>query len=62
MVLDNESLVDALTEATLARDLPGMADIDSSLLLFCRDKKEVYGGAFGRVLRRNFRRIPVVSQ
>ncbi len=42
VVLDNESLADALTEATLARDLPGMADIDSSLLLFCREIKKKF--------------------
>lgn len=42
VVLDNEALVDALTEATLARDLPGMADIDSSLLLFCREIKKKF--------------------
>jgi asparagine synthase (glutamine-hydrolysing) len=35
-------LAAALKAATLARDLPGMADVDSSLLLFCREvKKEV---------------------
>lgn len=40
VVLDNKSLVQALTEATIARDLPGMADIDSSLLLFCEEIKK----------------------
>lgn len=30
----------ALTEATRARDLPGQADIDSSLLYFCREIKK----------------------
>jgi asparagine synthase (glutamine-hydrolysing) len=30
----------ALAEATLARDLPGQADIDSSLLYFCREIKK----------------------
>jgi asparagine synthase (glutamine-hydrolysing) len=34
--LDTEELADALYEAVDARDLPGMADVDSSLLLFCR--------------------------
>ncbi len=34
--LDTEALADALYEAVDARDLPGMADVDSSLLLFCR--------------------------
>lgn len=29
----------ALSDATIARDLPGMADIDSSLLLFCKTIK-----------------------
>jgi asparagine synthase (glutamine-hydrolysing) len=32
--LDTPQLVDALHRAVLARDLPGMADVDSSLLLF----------------------------
>jgi asparagine synthase (glutamine-hydrolysing) len=40
--LDTPQLVGALYQAVLAKDLPGMADIDSSLLLFCqRIKKEV---------------------
>lgn len=36
IVLETEELVDALDEAVEARDLPGMADVDASLLLFCR--------------------------
>ena len=36
-VLTPTDLVDALEDATLARDLPGMADVDFSLLAFCRD-------------------------
>jgi asparagine synthase (glutamine-hydrolysing) len=32
-----EALVGALKDAMIARDLPGMADVDSSLLLFCRE-------------------------
>jgi len=36
-VLTSEQLVDALEPATHARDLPGMADVDFSLLLLCRD-------------------------
>ena len=36
-VLTPEDLVDALEDATLARDLPGMGDVDFSLLAFCRD-------------------------
>ncbi len=37
VVLDNIKLVEALKHAVLANDLPGMADIDSSLLLFCKE-------------------------
>ena len=40
IVLDNYDLVDALNSAVDARDLPAMADIDSSLLLFCRELKK----------------------
>ena len=40
VILDNYVLEKALKEATLARDLPGMADIDSSLLMFCREVKK----------------------
>ncbi len=40
VVLDNIQLADALSDATFARDLPGMADVDSSLLLFCREVKK----------------------
>lgn len=36
-VLTPDDLSDALEDATVARDLPGMADIDFSLLAFCRD-------------------------
>ena len=35
-VLTARELSDALEEATVARDLPGMADVDFSLLAFCR--------------------------
>ena len=35
-VLSPEDLVHALENATHARDLPGMADVDISLLLFCQ--------------------------
>ena len=41
-VLSPEMLVSALEASTQARDLPGMADVDFSLLLFCGDiRKEV---------------------
>ena len=35
-VLRPEDLLDTLEAATIARDLPGMADVDFSLLAFCR--------------------------
>ncbi len=34
-VLGTEDLIGALEDATIARDLPGMADVDFSLLAFC---------------------------
>jgi asparagine synthase (glutamine-hydrolysing) len=37
IILDNIKLMKALKDAVLANDLPGMADIDSSLLLFCNE-------------------------
>ncbi len=40
ILLDSKDLVDALFAAVDARDLPGMADVDSSLLLFCNKIKE----------------------
>lgn len=39
-VLKPGDLVDALKAATIARDLPGMADVDSSLLLFCKEIRQ----------------------
>ena len=36
-VLTPESLAEVVEEATVARDLPGMADVDFSLLQFCRE-------------------------
>lgn len=38
--LDTPELADNLKEAMIARDLPGMADVDSSLLLFCKEVKK----------------------
>lgn len=35
-VLNSDELVNELENATIARDLPGMADVDFSLLAFCR--------------------------
>lgn len=39
IVLDTPELAEYLKEAVIARDLPGMADVDSSLLLFCKNVK-----------------------
>ncbi len=39
VLLETPELVEALYEAVDARDLPGMADVDASLLLFCRQVK-----------------------
>ena len=39
-VLSPEELLDSLEEAVAARDLPGMADVDISLLRFCRKIRE----------------------
>ena len=41
VLLDTPELVNALYEAVDARDLPGMADVDSSLLLFCKEIKKI---------------------
>lgn len=41
-VVDTPELVNALYDATEARGLPGMADVDASLLIFCREIKK-YG-------------------
>jgi asparagine synthase (glutamine-hydrolysing) len=37
---DTPDIVSALADALIARDYPGMADVDSSLLLFCREIKK----------------------
>ena len=39
VALDSADVAAALYEAAEARDLPGMADVDASLLLFCREVK-----------------------
>ena len=40
IILDTPELADSLEDAMIARDMPGMADIDSSLLLFCKNVKQ----------------------
>lgn len=39
IILDTPELAKALEDAMIARDFPGMADVDSSLLLFCKNVK-----------------------
>jgi len=40
ILLDTPELASSLLEATISRDLPGMADVDTSLYLFCREIKK----------------------
>ena len=40
IILDTPELAGSLPAAMIARDLPGMADIDTSLYLFCREIKK----------------------
>lgn len=40
IILDNEQVANALYDSVKARDLPGYVDIDSSLLLFCKEIKK----------------------
>jgi len=37
---DTPELIESLNNSTLTRDLPGMADVDGSLYLFCREIKK----------------------
>ncbi len=42
IILDTPALASSLKDAMIARDMPGMADVDSSFYLFCKEiKKEV---------------------
>ncbi len=40
IILDTPELAGSLPQATISRDLPGMADVDTSLYLFCREIKK----------------------
>lgn len=40
VVLDNNDVANSLSESVFARDLPGLVDIESSLLLFCKETKK----------------------
>ena len=41
IVTDTPELTSALTDAVKANDLPGMADVDSSLFLFCKEVRKI---------------------
>lgn len=48
VILNHSDLASALKDSVLSRDLPGMADIDSSLLLFCKEiRKDFVVGLSG---------------
>lgn len=48
ILLKQEDLANALKDATISRDLPGMADVDSSLLLVCKEiRKDFVVGLSG---------------
>lgn len=42
VMLDNKEVAKALIESTHARTLPGFTDVDSSLLLFCKEVKKTH--------------------
>ena len=42
VIIDTPELADTLEDAMIARDCPGMADVDSSFLLFCKNIKKEF--------------------
>ena len=57
----SRELFNSLYEAMLAREMPGMADVDSSLLLFCKEiSKQAKVAVSRRMCRRNICRISMV--
>lgn len=42
IVLNNSAVAEALIDAAIARGCPGFTDVDSSLLLFCKEVKKQY--------------------
>ena len=42
IVLNNSAVAEALVDAAIARNTPGFTDVDSSLLLFCKEVKKNY--------------------
>lgn len=63
VVLKQVGLANALREATISRDLPGMADVDSSLLLFCEEiRKDFVVGLSGECADELFAGYPWFTQ
>ena len=62
VTLDTPELVPALYAAVDARDLPGMADVDASLLVFCRHIKPHATVALSGSARTKFSAAPVVPR
>ena len=46
IVLNNVDVANALDEAVIERGVPGFVDIDSSLMLFCKEVKKILPFAF----------------
>ena len=42
VILNNSAVAEALIDAAIARNAPGFTDVDSSLLLFCKEVKKDY--------------------
>ena len=42
VIIDTPELADSLRDAMIARDCPGMSDVDSSFLLFCKNIKKEF--------------------
>ena len=61
VMLDTPELAKSLKDAMIARDMPGMADVDSSLYLFCKEvKKEKTVSLMGECADEVFGPIPLV--
>lgn len=62
IVLNNVDVADALEEAVIERGIPGFVDIDSSLMLFCKEvKKDFTVCLSGECADRNICRLSLVS-
>lgn len=45
LICENGRLAELLTDAVISKDMPGMADIDSSLIYFCREVRKKHAVA-----------------